>query len=150
MNHDRAGQLLIDYCLGRLKGRRKQAIEQHISQCPICERELQRLQQAERLLRTAGLLRPSDPNRLLDRVRFSVRQPVTVAPSRQSWRWATALVAGIAAFLIVVMAWIWWRPTERQNLSVSYEELHALLSWDNPIGVVAASVPLNAQEGDQP
>ncbi len=150
MNHDRAAQLLIDYCLGRLKGRTKQAIEQHINQCPICERELQRLQQAEQLLRAAGLLRPSNPNRLLDRVRFSVRQPVAVAPSRHSWRWATALAAGIAAVLIVVMAWVWWRPVERQNPSVSYEELHALLSWDNPISVVATAVPFDVQEGEKP
>lgn len=69
MKHEKARELLAEYAAGRLKGRTRTAVERHIAECSICERELRALQQVERLLRTIGLSRPSNPQLLLARVR---------------------------------------------------------------------------------
>lgn len=140
MKHEKAKRLLADYAVGRLRGRTKAKIEQHISECPICERELKALQRTENLLKEVGLLYPSNPQLLLNRVREATQQ--VRQPSRQtlgwrlSWRWLLKPAIGFAIFSsIAVGAFVFWRQFEdKPNLTISYEQYHRLVSWSNPLG----------------
>lgn len=140
MKHEKAKRLLADYAVGRLRGRTKAKIERHISECPICEQELKVLRQTEKLLTQVGLLRPSNPQLLLNRIREATQQ--AYKPSRQiwswqlSWRWLLKPAIGFAIlFLLAAGAFVFWHQTpEQPNLTVSYGQYHRLVSWGNPLG----------------
>lgn len=140
MKHEKAKRLLADYAVGRLRGRTKAKIEQHISECPICERELKALRQMEKLLTQVGLLRPSNPQHLLNRIREATQQ--AYKPSQQTWSWQLSrqwflkpAIGFATLFLLAVSAFMFWHQTHEQpNLTVSYEQYHRLVSWSNPLG----------------
>jgi len=140
MKHEEVKRLLPDYSVGRLRGRIKDEVERHISECPTCERELRELQQVGKLLRHGGLLRPSNPQLLLNRIRDATQK--VHEPSRQvwgrkvSWQWLLKPVVGFAILtLILAGAFLLWHQTpERPDLTVNYEQYHRLASWGNPLG----------------
>jgi anti-sigma factor RsiW len=140
MRHEKAMQLLTDYAVGRLKGRAKIALEQHISECPICERELKALQQTEKLLRGVGLVRPSDPKLMLTRIRSATTQTARVSSRVWQWRtfwsylWKPAIGFTLLALVVAATLSIWRQPPDHPDLSVSYEQYHRLVSWSNPLG----------------
>jgi len=105
MKHEKAMQLLADYAVGRLKGRAKIALEQHISECPICERELKALQQTEKLLREVGLVRPSNPKLMLTRIRSATAQSPRV--QSKAWQWRTFGVT-FGSQQLDLLCWLWW------------------------------------------
>ena len=140
MRHEKAMQMLADYAVGRLKGRAKIALEQHISECPICERELKALQQTEKLLREVGLVRPSNPNLMLTRIRSATTQSPRVQSKDWQWRtiwgylWKPAIGFALLALVAAATLSLWRQPSDRPELSVSYEQYHRLVSWSNPLG----------------
>ncbi len=140
MRHEKAMRLLADYAVGRLKGRAKVALEQHISECPICERELKALHQTEKLLREVGLIRPSNPDLMLMRIRSASTQGTCVQNRAWQWRtfwsylWKPAIGFALLALLATTTLSLWRQPSRQPELSVSYEQYHRLVSWSNPLG----------------
>lgn len=140
MKHEKAKKFLADYVVGRLKGRAKAAVERHIIECSICERELKALQQVERLLRATGLSRPPNPQLLLARVREktqyvpspSSRSQLLKPSLRISWKPALGFALLV---LTIALTFAFVRlKTERPDLTIGYEQYHRLVSWSNPLG----------------
>ncbi|PWH19961.1 MAG: hypothetical protein DDG58_03830 [Ardenticatenia bacterium] len=96
--HQKVAQLLSAYLDGQVDDRERYLVEQHLSTCPVCQRELESLRQVVRLLNRLPPVTPPYPFTL---------HPEWVAPARPPvWRWlfgVPGLATGLAALMCIIM-----------------------------------------------
>ena len=138
MRHDRAFRLLADYSVGRLRGRKKRALERHIIQCPLCARELGALYRTQQLLNSAGMIHPTSPQRLWQGIQLTANQPSnkSVAGIRKQKHFLRRIVIATALGLFLLSGIIIWRmrtSAMTQHLTMTYTQYHHFISWANPL-----------------
>src|SRR5262245_57699855 len=75
---------LPDYCAGRLSGRRRELLDNHLEHCDACRRELAAFEATVRLFQTHASGTP--PEGLWHGIRNRITQPEP-AP-RRAWDWS--------------------------------------------------------------
>lgn len=82
----------------------RRIVEQHLSECPVCSHELERLRAVERLLEAARM--PELPPAVLRRAHAQC----AAVPSRMLTRLTTRLALAAAAVLLLCVGWLWQGP----------------------------------------
>ena len=117
VNHVR--NLVVDYALGVLPHRERQAVEQHTATCVDCRRALRREQQIGRMVRdTLSVAAQPAPGRL-SQLMPAVPAPRTLSLFSQSWQKQLAAV-GVALILLVSSAGLYSSNQHWRHVAPSF------------------------------
>jgi anti-sigma-K factor RskA len=108
--HEQFAEDLSLYALGALSGDEQTLLEQHLSECASCRRELEQLRRDAALLAlsTAG---PKPPSRSKKRLMEAITQEARSPGARARIPWIAALGWLAAALMIVAVATVWKQNT---------------------------------------
>ena len=127
-----------DYMLGWLSPDEAAAFERHLTDCPVCRRELNLQQSIDGLL--AGCGGPMDviPSGLVERTQYLVR----AERRRKVVRWAAGLAVAVAVLLLAVIGrFAFWSTSGQGNRDVAVSQ--------NPAGApgnTASNSPISTLE----
>ncbi len=96
--HQQVTQLLSAYLDGQVNARERYWVEQHLSTCPRCRRDLESLRQTVRLLRQLPAVTPP--------YSFTLRPERVVSTKPPVWHWLfgiPGLATGLAALMCVIL-----------------------------------------------
>lgn len=110
---------LIGYLYREMEEGEQQALEEHLTQCPACQKELEELSQASRLLRA---WQPEEPNLKLVFVNENPRRgklrPGEWAKAFARRRWVLGVAGAAALALIIFSIFRWGAFPGRNEISV--------------------------------
>jgi len=143
---------LAEYAAGALGGREAERVQAHVGRCAACRAELARLNEAARLVESAGLESPPP------RVDEAVFAHVAAHPRRApAWRGLRLALAGAGvALVLAVGSWLGLRgepplATSPYDAEMSlYVRDHAAAEWREPLADrvgLSAMILAQAQEG---
>lgn len=145
MNECQWTKKLSEYVVGGLKGRAKDNLARHLSECAVCRRELAALERTGVLLDALSL--EQAPEGTWEAINARLRRGA--APVRARLRWALGVAMGAVALVVIVFGILIMQPSEMRtpmtvnNIEADQEmqatmEGHVSTTWAAPLADEAA------------